>query len=204
MGWAAITLAFLASLIMAFDQAMVRAPNLSKKLGYRPLSGDWRFLPFGLFLLAGIFWAFGWLTQPSTNDELPSVHSLPNTRSEMSATVEGVPLDEIVGYFENHTTDAAYRYVQRYIGRAIVARGAVQDIATHGPPDERIGYLYLETALSDPMLTFRFDNGSEIANLQIGERVEVRCKFASISAGVIISFDDCRLTGGPLPAERPS
>jgi hypothetical protein len=201
MGLLEIILVFVAAAIMAVNQGLRDAPQLTRRYPWLRPTGWWNYLPLLFLTSAVMVYLLPWST-PEEMSAPPPIASGPDpARSNVSAPVArherpGIPL-EILTMFYDHSTDTREQLFQSYDGAGVNVSGQIANVfreagrTTVWLTAEASGRARIRT-----ILWFRDDQIELLGRLRAGDRVASRCTFKARADEISLTLEDCVLTGG--------
>lgn len=200
MGWLEIILLSIGATILAANQLLRDAPNITARFPSLTPRGRWNYVPFGLVALAGAVYlgrlAMSDETRPGPQPQMtlaerpspppsPAASDAPKAaQTDGPAVVEGIPVGRLVGYFENQTELDAERLIAPFVGAPVRVAGTVSSI--EGVPGRRTIWLNERPVGNVRVALWLTENQDALAEtIQARERVSAQCELARLGRSVV-------------------
>lgn len=217
MGWLEIILLALGASVLAANQLLRDAPNISLRFPSLRPRGWWNYLPFAFVVLAGLVYSARLLLpdEPPPPSLLNERQSSPPTAvaalapeaapMQSSSVIEGIPLGRLIGSFEGHTELEAERLIAPFDGAPVQVRGTVSTV--DGVPGRRTVWLNEHPVRGVQIGLWLTENQDALAErLQVNDRIRAACELGRLTR-TAVSLRRCQFSGdgpSPMPPFRPS
>jgi hypothetical protein len=192
MGWTEPVLIGIAAVVLALNQALKDAPELTGRVQFLKPKGWWNYIPLGLVIVAGVVWLL-----PGSIEE----------NAATSVSSPDFPLRAVQNAFEGRTNEEGKRIIASYNDRPAKITGVIQDVRIGDSVGEKFAIVAIEDGFLSRgvYLTFESAQAEGASLFRVGDKITAGCIFDADSTDRIgLNFRDCELLDGPHSEAMPS